>query len=232
MEANQSIMYLILLAGLIYETSMFVYRKAKNGEVFDLKKYALTYGYVALLAVSAYMVTGLLPEVSTVIAQLGESIPDFNVVFTLLTSVILGVFQKYIKGGAAANYTPTAQQPTTQTNLPSGGCNVNPSIGGKVFHLIYGLTSPVTVSFALDATQPTTDHSGYTSVDINWDDGSTQNVPLVKGHADAEHTYTFKKTDKYTGKTFNPVFTFNESTGEKFVINGDGRSVEIGVESP
>lgn len=135
-----------------------------------------------------------------------------------------------ISGKPTTDATPKPVSPMVDLG---GGCDVSPSIGGKSFRLIYGLRSPVTVQFDLEGIQPTPEHYGYTSVDIDWDDGTVQNVPLVKGKATIGHVFIFEKTSKYTGKTFNPVFTFNENTGQKFVVNGgEGRSIEIGVEAP
>jgi len=127
--------------------------------------------------------------------------------------------------------TITITKPAQQVNLPDGGCEVTPSLNGKTFHLIYGLQSPVTIQFAIEATQVTADHSGYERVLVDWDDGTTQEIVLMQGKAKAEHTFRYIRDNKYTGKTFNPVFTFVENTGEKFVVNGDGRSIEIGVET-
>jgi hypothetical protein len=90
-------------------------------------------------------------------------------------------------------------------------------------------TSPLPVQFKIYATQPTIDHPGVTSVDIDWGDETGQNVPLTNGAASIGHIFSFVKTDKYTGHTFYPLFTFNGSDGSKSVFNLDGKGVEIWV---
>ena len=240
-DMQLTITALLLISGVLYVSLMFIYRRLTAGETFDLQKYALTFGYVALLAVGAYIVAGAVPDFNAIFIQVQEGIPDSAGVLTLLTTVLIGIIQQLFKRTSGTSVTttaavkPTAAVPpgTNPVNLPDGGCTVTPSIGGKTFQLIYGLASPVTVAFDFFATQPTTDHSGYTSVDVDWDDGTVQNVPLSFGKGKVEHTFIFDgKGTKYTGKTFNPVFTFNENTGEKFVLNKDGIMVEIGVETP
>jgi hypothetical protein len=99
----------ILMAGLIYETTMFIYRKAASGEQFSLEKYALTYGYVGLLAIVAYVTTGIIPGVSEIMVQL-TSIPDVATILPLIFAVIMGVFQqgsRVIQGGKTVATTAT-----------------------------------------------------------------------------------------------------------------------------
>jgi hypothetical protein len=250
-----------LIGAAVYGSYMYYLRNKKEGETFSIEKFLPTLLTGVVIAIFLYLsgvgeITSLtidaqLVAIMPVVAESG--IITF-LVSTGLYGAVIGYFDQFVKdfGGSHAVETTAATTTTTTTttvpvtntvtattptvtepvNLPDGGCTVNPSIGGKVFHLIYGIPSPVTVSFALDATQPTADHSGYVSVDIDWNDGTFQLVPLVKGHADVEHTFKFVPIAHYTGMTFNPVFTFNENTGEKMVVNGEGRTVEIGVESP
>jgi hypothetical protein len=239
MDLQLTLTYLLLFAGVLYVTIMFLYRRVTAGEQFDAQKYATTFGYVALVAIGAYVVTGALPDFNDVYLQLQAGIPEGAEILTLLTTVLIGIIQKLFKAKPVSTLPVVKPQVVPATgvtnpiNLPDGGCTVTPSIGGKNFQLIYGLISPVTVMFDFFATQPTSDHSGYTSVDVDWDDGTVQNIPLSFGKGRVEHNFIFDgKGTKYTGKTFNPVFTFNENTGEKFILNAEGTMVEIGVEAP
>jgi hypothetical protein len=241
-DMQLTITALLLISGVLYVSLMYIYRRLSAGESFDPQKYALTFGYVALMAVGAYIVAGVIPDFNQIYIEVSQGIPDSAGVLTLLTTVLIGVIQQLFKRTAQpqakAVARPTAQVAqgtvvSNPVNLPDGGCSVTPSINGKNFQLIYGLKSPVTVVFDFFATQPTSDHSGYTSVDVDWDDGTVQNIPLSFGKAKVEHKFIFDgKGTKYTGKTFNPIFTFNETTGEKFILNQDGIMVEIGVEAP
>lgn len=97
--------------------------------------------------------------------------------------------------------------------------------------LIYGLKSPSTITFRLTGSQAAVDHPGIESVDIAWDDGSSQNVKLVKGYAEVQHTFMFVAQHPYTGWTFNPVFIINGTDGSRRTFNVDGTSVEIGIET-
>jgi len=126
-----------------------------------------------------------------------------------------------------------AAEPVQQVSLTPGGANVKASVGGKAFQLVYGLKPPVEVKFELEGTTATAEHTGYISVDVDWDDGTFERVPLTFGKATVMHTFNFVKTEKYTGKTFNPVFKFNSNDGTVFAVNTeDGRGLEIGVEAP
>lgn len=118
----------ILMAGLIYETTMFIYRKAVSGEQFSLEKYALTYGYVGLLAIVAYISTGIIPGVSGIMVQLTE-IPDVATVLPLIFAVVMGIFQqgtRRIQGSKVVATTPTITvTPTVTPVVEQGGrCKV------------------------------------------------------------------------------------------------------------
>lgn len=96
--------------------------------------------------------------------------------------------------------------------------------------LLYGLKSPSTITFRLEGTQPQPDHPGIVAVTVNWDDGLSELITLTNGYAEVKHTFSFKPTDKYTGKTFNPMFMLHGSDGSSLPFNFDGISVEIGIE--
>jgi len=113
--------WIILMAGLVYETTMFIYRKAVGGEQFSLEKYALTYGYVGLLAVVAYLATGVIPGVSDIMVQL-TTIPEYTAVLPLVFAVIMGLFQqgsKSIRASKTVAATPSIT-PATGDNIGGG----------------------------------------------------------------------------------------------------------------
>lgn len=115
----------ILVAGLIYGTTMFIYRKAIGGEQFSLEKYALTYGYVGLLAIVAYITTGVIPGVDQIMVQL-TSIPEYTAVLPLLLAVVMGIFQqgsKAIQGTKTVATTPTIT-PANETVIAEQGGRV------------------------------------------------------------------------------------------------------------
>jgi hypothetical protein len=118
LDMQTIIPWVILMAGLIYETTMFIYRKATSGEAFSLEKYALTYGYVGLLAVLAYITTGVIPGVDEVMVRL-TTVPDYTAVLPIITAVIFGIFQQGSRVIQAKTSTPVVTAPTTQS-LPMG----------------------------------------------------------------------------------------------------------------
>jgi hypothetical protein len=123
----------ILVAGIIYETTMFIYRKIAGGEQFSLEKYALTYGYVALLAVIAYLTTGIIPGVDQIMIQLQE-IPDYATILPLIFAVIMGVFQQ---GSRTIQAKKTVAATTTITPIAAGSTGTEQGGRAKVAG-IYG----------------------------------------------------------------------------------------------
>ena len=149
--------WIILSAGLIYETSMFIYRKAMGGEQFNLEKYALTYGYVALLAVVAYITTGVIPGVSEVMVQLTE-VPDYTAVLPILTAIIFGLFQqgsKVVTARQTATQTSTVPTAVTSPQVALPQTNMTPQALGYVLGIYGGSAkgSPPQQSFTCDINQ-------------------------------------------------------------------------------
>lgn len=112
------ILWAILVGGLAYQTLMWIYNKMQKGEAFSAQKFALTFGYVSLLAISAYVVTGAIPEVAEIILALGEDVPDPATVFTALAGLLIAIYQQggkivaQIKGTPQATQEPVASTPT------------------------------------------------------------------------------------------------------------------------
>lgn len=208
----------------------FYERKISSGETWSDQKFGMFFLVALALMAMTYFLSG------------GTSFPEeetLNAVYMLIEPIaaLFGLTVATITGGrilkqkvVAPVVAPAAPVTTEPVGIfPVDGCEVTPSIGGKIAHLTYEHKSPLTVDFALEGTQPTSDHQGYTSAIIDWDDGTSQPVTLINGKATVTHTFNFIKTEKYTGKTFNPVFTFLRNDGQKFVVNGDRRSIDIGV---
>jgi len=115
--------WVILMAGLIYETTMFIYRKATSGEQFSLEKYALTYGYVGLLAIVAYVTTGVVPGVSEIMVQL-TTVPDFAAVLPIIMAAVFAIFHqgsKAIQGSKTVATTPTITPANEPVIAEQGG---------------------------------------------------------------------------------------------------------------
>jgi hypothetical protein len=133
METNVIIMWAILIAGLVYETTMWIYNKFKKGEEFSAEKYALTYGYVALLAIIAYATTGIV-DVSAIMVTLGNNVPEVGTVLTALMTAIMYLYQqggklvqtKFPKtpveteNQGDASVKPNVTTPSSVTNTPIG----------------------------------------------------------------------------------------------------------------
>lgn len=221
MDVQNIVLWAILIGGLIYETTMFLYNKWKKGEPFSLEKYAMTYGYVGLLATIAYFTTGAIPEVSAIIANLGESLPDPTIVFTAISTLAIAIYQqgsRYFTGKTTPATTDAAAVEQAE------GVATVPAVAGSVDWLSFKMTpsfpagvSPFTQLFKFYATQPQPDHPGVASVDVDWDDGTpVQNVPMKDGYAEVSHTFVYVQgTSPYYAKQFSPVFTAVGSDGSK-----------------
>jgi len=92
-DVQTILLWAILIGGLVYETTMWIYRKISEGEQFSLEKYALTYGYVALLAVVAYYTTGFIPGVGDIMVNL-TNLPNAGALLPAIMAVIFGIFQQ------------------------------------------------------------------------------------------------------------------------------------------
>jgi hypothetical protein len=97
MEVQTTTMLIILFAGIIFTTFMFVYRKVSEGQTFDMERYAKTLGYVAILALGSYVATGLVPDFAAILAQLEQGIPNAQEILALATAVLFGVVNFFLK---------------------------------------------------------------------------------------------------------------------------------------
>lgn len=107
---------IIMAGGIIFVTGMYAYRKITTGETFNLQKYALTFGYVALVAVAAYITTSAVPDFNEILTTVYAGIPDPATWGTLLSTVAIGVLSKVLKSSStttSSTTTATAGSSTT-----------------------------------------------------------------------------------------------------------------------
>jgi len=235
---SQQIALIVLAGGLIYETVMYLYRKWQNtGEKFSIQQYAQTFGYVALLAVAAYVTTGVIPDVNSIISQLGNNLPDSSAIFTVISAIILGVGHQSLKSSSAKTTetaTPAPVSTTTTTTIPGTNPVVSAwSPGFTVTPCFQKGDSPLPITLQV---QGGMDAAGKRStLQIDWMDGApAEDVALdaATGKAAVSHAYTYTQgASKYTGHSFYPEFTLIGSDGSKKSFNVDGKCCEIEVQS-
>lgn len=126
-DVQNLLLWAILLGGLFYQTTMFIFRAIQGGEQFSLQKYALTYGYVAILAVITYFATGSIPGVDAVMIQL-TSVPTVATILPLIMAAIFGIFQQ----GSRLVGSKTVATTTTTTETPPGPYANKPASGGDM----------------------------------------------------------------------------------------------------
>ena len=107
----------VLFAGIVYVTAMYIYRKATAGETFNLESYAQTFGYVAIVAVVAYITTGVLPDFNALLTQILASFPDSGTVLAGVSTIIIYLFHQGTKSVSATS-TTNAAATTASTRTP------------------------------------------------------------------------------------------------------------------
>jgi hypothetical protein len=246
---------IILGAGLIYETCTWIYRKVQNNEPFDLGKYALTFGYVGLVAVGSYIVTGILPGVSDVMNQLGTSVPDATAIMGAASTVIIGISHQLIKNSPAAGAvaaTATAAAPVKQTvaamtasgsaaastpaAAPTGATGAwSPDFSIVPTSLIVKSGTPVTLTLTTQMIKPTTGPHRPKEIDIDWMDGSPIEVfpAQASGVQQVTHVYNYSQGNSaYYAHQFYPEFTLVDAAdGSQVSFNTEGRDCAIEVQS-
>jgi hypothetical protein len=208
----------ILFAGIIYTTAMYIYRKATAGESFNLEKYALTFGYVAIVAVAAYITTGVLPDFDTLLTQILASFPDSGTVFAGISTIVIYLFHQGTKKTATATATVSA---SASSDKFDPGFTVTPTD--------LSIKSGVTITLNVVTGVATT------ILTIDWLDGVIENIALSTTSAgkvaSPSHTYTYVQgTSQYTGHTFYPKFTVSNGTQSKTfndVANGQGAACAV-----
>ena len=208
----------VLFAGIIYTTAMYIYRKATAGEAFNLEKYALTFGYVAIVAVAAYITTGVLPDFDALLTQILASFPDSGTVLAGISTIIIYVFHQGTKKTATVTATSTV---STTSDKFDPGFTVTPT--DKSIKSGTAITLNVVTGVAT------------TILTIDWLDGIIESIPLTVTSAgkvaSPTHTYTYAQGgSQYTGHTFYPKFTISNGAQSKIfndVANGQGAACAI-----
>lgn len=208
----------VLFAGIIYTTVMYIYRKATAGEAFDLEKYALTFGYVAIVAVAAYITTGVLPDFDAFLTQILASFPDSGTVLAGISTIIIYVFHQGTKKTATVTASSTV---STTSDKFDPGFTVTPT--DKSIKSGTAITLNVVTGVAT------------TILTIDWLDGIIESIPLTVTSAgkvaSPTHTYTYAQGgSQYTGHTFYPKFTISNGAQSKIfndVANGQGAACAI-----
>ena len=130
-DVQNLLLWAILLGGLFYQTTMFIFRAIQGGEQFNLQKYALTYGYVAILAVITYFATGSIPGVDAVMIQL-TSVPSVATILPLIMAAIFGIFQQGSKIVGSKTVATVATTTETSTGTATAPYSGKPASGGDL----------------------------------------------------------------------------------------------------
>ena len=213
----------VLFAGIVYVTAMYIYRKATAGETFNLESYAQTFGYVAIVAIVAYITTGVLPDFNALLTQILASFPDSGTVLAGVSTIIIYLFHQGTKSvsATAASTTTTSTTASTSTTTFDPGFTVTPT--------------SLSVKSGTAITLNVVTGVATTILTIDWLDGVIETIPLAVTSAgkvaSPSHTYTFVQTDPhYTGHSFYPKFTVSNGTQSKVfndVANGQGAACAI-----
>ena len=212
----------VLFAGIVYVTAMYIYRKATAGETFNLESYAQTFGYVAIVAIVAYITTGVLPDFNALLTQILASFPDSGTVLAGVSTIIIYLFDQGTKSVSATSTTNAAATTasTSTTTFDPGFTVTQTSLSVKSGTAI---TLNVVTGVAT------------TTLTIDWQDGVVETIPLSTTSAgkvaSPSHTYTYVQGGtQYTGHSFYPKFTVSNGTQSKVfndVANGQGAACAI-----
>ena len=212
----------VLFAGIVYVTAMYIYRKATAGETFNLESYAQTFGYVAIVAVAAYITTGVLPDFNALLTQILASFPDSGTVLAGVSTIIIYLFHQGTKSVSATSTTnAAATTASTSTTTFDPGFTVTPT--------------SLSVKSGTAITLNVVTGVATTTLTIDWLDGVIETIPLTVASAgkvaSPSHTYTYVQGGtQYTGHTFYPKFTVSNGTQSNVfndVANGQGAACAI-----
>ena len=212
----------VLFAGIVYVTAMYIYRKATAGETFNLESYAQTFGYVAIVAIAAYITTGVLPDFNALLTQILTSFPDSGTVLAGISTIIIYLFHQGTKSVSATSTTnAAATTASTSTTTFDPGFTVTPT--------------SLSVKSGTAITLNVVTGVATTTLTIDWLDGVIETIPLTVTSAgkvaSPSHTYTYVQGGtQYTGHSFYPKFTVSNGTQSKVfndVANGQGAACAI-----
>ena len=230
----------VLFAGIVYVTAMYIYRKATAGETFNLESYAQTFGYVAIVAIVAYITTGVLPDFNALLTQILASFPDSGTVLAGVSTIIIYLFDQGTKSVSATSTTnaaaTTASTTTAATTASTTTTSTTASTSTTTFDPGFTVTpTSLSVKSGTAITLNVVTGVATTTLTIDWLDGVIETIPLAVTSAgkvaSPSHTYTFVQTDPhYTGHSFYPKFTVSNGTQSKVfndVANGQGAACAI-----
>jgi hypothetical protein len=212
----------VLFAGIVYVTAMYIYRKATAGETFNIESYAQTFGYVAIVAIVAYITTGVLPDFNALLTQILASFPDSGTVLAGVSTIIIYLFHQGTKSVSATSTTnAAATTASTSTTTFDPGFTVTPT--------------SLSVKSGTAITLNVVTGVATTTLTIDWLDGVIETIPLTVASAgnvaSPSHTYTYVQGGtQYTGHSFYPKFTVSNGTQSKVfndVANGQGTACAI-----
>ena len=212
----------VLFAGIVYVTAMYIYRKATAGETFNLESYAQTFGYVAIVAIVAYITTGVLPDFNALLTQILASFPDSGTVLAGVSTIIIYLFHQGTKSVSATSTTnAAATTASTSTTTFDPGFTVTPT--------------SLSVKSGTAITLNVVTGVATTTLTIDWQDGVVETIPLSTTSAgkvaSPSHTYTYVQGGtQYTGHSFYPKFTVSNGTQSMVfndVANGQGAACAI-----
>ena len=221
----------VLFAGIVYVTAMYIYRKATAGETFNLESYAQTFGYVAIVAIVAYITTGVLPDFNALLTQILASFPDSGTVLAGVSTIIIYLFDQGTKSVSATS-TTNAAATTASTNAAATTASTSTTTFDPGFTV-----TPTSLSVKSGTAIILNVVTGVatTTLTIDWQDGVVETIPLTVTSAgkvaSPSHTYTYVQGGtQYTGHTFYPKFTVSNGTQSNVfndVANGQGAACAI-----
>ena len=222
----------VLFAGIVYVTAMYIYRKATAGETFNLESYAQTFGYVAIVAIVAYITTGVLPDFNALLTQILASFPDSGTVLAGVSTIIIYLFDQGTKSVSATSTTNAAATTASTTNAAATTASTSTTTFDPGFTVT---PTSLSVKSGTAITLNVVTGVATTILTIDWLDGVIETIPLAVTSAgkvaSPSHTYTFVQTDPhYTGHSFYPKFTVSNGTQSKVfndVANGQGAACAI-----
>ena len=221
----------VLFAGIVYVTAMYIYRKATAGETFNLESYAQTFGYVAIVAIVAYITTGVLPDFNALLTQILASFPDSGTVLAGVSTIIIYLFHQGTNSVSATS-TTNAAATTASTNAAATTASTSTTTFDPGFTVT---PTSLSVKSGTAITLNVVTGVATTTLTIDWLDGVIETIPLTVASAgkvaSPSHTYTYVQGGtQYTGNSFYPKFTVSNGTQSKVfndVANGQGAACAI-----
>ena len=222
----------VLFAGIVYVTAMYIYRKATAGETFNLESYAQTFGYVAIVAIVAYITTGVLPDFNALLTQILASFPDSGTVLAGISTIIIYLFHQGTKSVSATSTTNAAATTASTTNAAATTASTSTTTFDPGFTVT---PTSLSVKSGTAITLNVVTGVATTTLTIDWLDGVIETIPLTVASAgkvaSPSHTYTYVQGGtQYTGHTFYPKFTVSNGTQSNVfndVANGQGAACAI-----